>query len=144
MILRFDGHCERAEFVGDVFAFFADPRALPSWDPGVRGVVALDGEPGVGSRFVVDAGLSDPLTYEIVEWTPPILMEWTAENGATRATDRFEFSATTGGGTLLRMRSTLELADESARVNALRERAFRAAAAAALASAEGVALKQPE
>ena len=125
-----------------MFAFFANPRTLPLWDPGVRAVQALDGEPCVGARFAVDAGLGDPLTYEIIEWTPSCAMEWTASAGSTQATDRFEFAEAGSGGTVLRISSTLELADESPRVNGLRARAFRAAAAAALTGARTAELSR--
>ena len=118
-----------------MFAFFADPRALPLWDPGVRAVQALDGDPRVGARFAVDAALGDPLIYEIIEWTSPCAMEWTSSAGSTQATDRFEFAESEGGGTVLRISSKFEVADESPRVNGLRQRMFRAAAAAAVAGA---------
>ncbi len=58
-----------------VWETFTDAARMPEWDPAVKRMTPLDGEPRPGARFEVEIaagfGWSKRHVEEVVEWTPP-------------------------------------------------------------------------
>jgi carbon monoxide dehydrogenase subunit G len=58
----------------EVFAYLSDFTAVAEWDPGIASSDRTSGDGGVGSVYEVIATFSGreiPMTYEVLEMTPP-------------------------------------------------------------------------
>ena len=86
----------------EVFAFLADFRNLPKWDPGIAEARQLEGEEaGVGARYEVVAtflGRRVPMTYRTARHDAEARARELVGEGATlTATDRITVRETAGG-----------------------------------------------
>ena len=97
---------ETLELPGDAdhaFAFLADFRNLPRWDPGIAHVEQLDGgsEPAIGARYKVIAaflGRHVPMDYEVRRLDAEgRLAELVGEAPTLTAIDRIEVEPTRSG-----------------------------------------------
>jgi carbon monoxide dehydrogenase subunit G len=104
----------------EVFAFMADMRNLPAWDPSVRNVEQVVGTgPGPDAVFevTVDSGRrTTTLRYRTAMYRPPDELVVVAENWLLRSEDRVSLSPTDRGTMLtydarLDLRGPLALAD---------------------------------
>lgn len=75
----------------DAFAYMADVRNFPLWDPGVRRVAAVRGDgPGLGAVYEVEVRVGAAplvLRYEVIEWEPPRRLAWLASTRTLRSVD---------------------------------------------------------
>jgi carbon monoxide dehydrogenase subunit G len=106
----------------EVFAYLADMRSFAEWDPGVRGVVQVEGD-GAGSDAVFDVtvagvGVAPDLTlrYRTVEYAPPGTLLVLAESTLFTSEDRITVEADHTGTVVtydadLRLRGVLRLGD---------------------------------
>lgn len=85
----------------EAFAFAADFRNLPHWDPSVTSVAMSTPEPvGLGTRYDVALsflGLPSHLAYEVVEWEPGHRAVLRASNLFVTATDTVRVEARDSG-----------------------------------------------
>lgn len=72
---------------GEAFAWLADVRRFPEWDPGTKTVrqVAGDG-PGVGARYELDTGKAK-LTYETEEFDADVRFRLRGRNAMVTSID---------------------------------------------------------
>ena len=86
----------------EAFAFMADMRNAPSWDPGVvEATKTTEGEVGPGTvyRVVVKGpGKNLPLDYQVAEYEPPHLVVLVAESSWLRSYDRITVEPTRAAG----------------------------------------------
>ena len=104
----------------EAFTYLSDFSTTEEWDPGVLDAARLDtGQLEVGSKFRLTAsflGRAVPLTYEIVEFHPPLIVGFRAESATVISRDRITFEPA-GQGTLigydadLALKGPLRLAD---------------------------------
>lgn len=75
----------------DAFAYMADVRNFPLWDPGVRRVTAVRGDgPGLGAVYEVEVRVGAAplvLRYEVIEWEPPRRLALLASTRTLRSVD---------------------------------------------------------
>lgn len=69
----------------EVFAYLADFSTVAEWDPGIVSSQRTSGDGGVGTTYAVTATFSGrevPMTYEVVDMTPPerIVVRGAAKN----------------------------------------------------------------
>jgi carbon monoxide dehydrogenase subunit G len=74
----------------DVFAFMADLRNLPEWDPGVRNAVMVEGEAGTATAVVDVAVSGTTLRYATTSFDPPTSLVVRAESGTLVSIDRID------------------------------------------------------
>ena len=81
--------------IDEAFAYVADLRNLPQWDPSSQCAELLGDELiGVGDRFAVDVlfrGRTTPWVYEIVEYERPSRIVLRGAGGHTSVIDEIEF-----------------------------------------------------
>jgi carbon monoxide dehydrogenase subunit G len=74
----------------DVFAFMADLRNLPEWDPGVRHAAMVEGEAGTATAVVDVAVSGTTLRYHTTSFDPPTSLVVRAESGTLVSIDRID------------------------------------------------------
>ena len=98
--------------IEEVFAYLSDFSTTKEWDPGVAEAVPLqEGEVRVGSEFRLTAtflGRTVPLTYEVVECHPPLVVGFRGENATAISRDRIVLEPA-GEGTRISYRAELKL-----------------------------------
>ena len=106
--------------VDDVFAYLSDFSTTQEWDPGVVEARRLgDGPVGVGSKFVIVArflGRETELTYEIVDFVPPVRVTLRGENATVVSLDTITCEPDRDGTRVtydadLKLKGPLKLAD---------------------------------
>lgn len=83
------------------YAFLADFTSTERWDPGTRRCVLLDGDGGVGTRYLntsVFAGREVQVTYETQAAEAPTRLHFVGTNETFTGHDVFGFRADPGGG----------------------------------------------
>jgi carbon monoxide dehydrogenase subunit G len=96
----------------DVFAYVADFARVAEWDPGIASARRVAGDGAVGSRYEVQAGFAGrvvPMTYEVVEHTPPARVVLRGTAATLEAVDDIRFEETEAGGTRVVYRAEFTL-----------------------------------
>ena len=94
------------------FAYVADFTKVAEWDPGIRSSVRGAGDGGVGTRYEVGAtfaGRVIPMTYEVVEYTPPSRIVLRGVSATVEAVDAISFEERASGGTRVVYRADFTL-----------------------------------
>lgn len=98
--------------ISEAFAYVADFRNLPQWDPSCRRAALITEEPvGAGASFSLDVafrGRVTPYEYEITKYERPSLVVLQGRGGRVRALDEIEFR-TTEDGTRITYRASFAL-----------------------------------
>ena len=88
--------------LGVTFAFLADFTTTERWDPGTIATQRLDGDGGVGTRYLNTSrfrGRTTQLVYEVTDHRPDALIALRGENSTLTAHDTMAFTALPDGGT---------------------------------------------
>jgi carbon monoxide dehydrogenase subunit G len=96
----------------EAFAYVADFTKVAEWDPGIRSSLRVAGDGGVGTRYEVGAtfaGRVIPMTYEVVEYTPPTRIVLRGVSATVEAVDAISFEETASGGTRVVYRADFTL-----------------------------------
>ena len=96
----------------EVFAYVADFSRVAEWDPGIASARRVAGEGGVGTRYEVEAtfvGRLVPMTYEVVEFSPPDRIVLRGAAATLDAVDDIRFEELEGGGTRVVYRADFTL-----------------------------------
>ncbi|MGW6536545.1 SRPBCC family protein [Streptomyces sp. NPDC055051] len=100
--------------VGEVFAYLADGRNDPQFNPRVLRIERIpEGPTAVGTVFrstVKDAGMKTARTFRITDFEPPRTLRWTEEskNLVTAARGGYDLEPLPDGGTRVRIHNVLE------------------------------------
>jgi carbon monoxide dehydrogenase subunit G len=109
------------------FAYMADLRNFAEWDPGVKGVIQVDGD-GAGADASFDVTVAVPgrdmvLRYRTVQFDAPTEVLVIASTGLLTSEDRVSVVAEADGGCSvtydadLRLSGVLRLADPALRLS---------------------------
>lgn len=105
-MIRLDRTVDLEAPLEDVFAFVGEFANVSRWDPGVESSHKTSAGPtGVGTAYRVVArflGVSTPMVYRVVAWSPPAMVELHGETSTVRAVDRISVSAAGAGRTRVR------------------------------------------
>ena len=99
---RYTGTVESVHSPEDVWSYLADLRSVAEWDPSVKRIELVSGQPGtVWARYALEVGFlgrTSELPYRVAEIEPPHRVVFTAETDAVTVRDEALIEPADGGG----------------------------------------------